>query len=181
MLNIKSVYGFRLVISVITIVFLLPTILFAFQNEPVGFRGIRWGTHIEELLDMVPAYGIKTDIEENVADCKFYTKKNDNMKIGDSDINKIAYGFYKGRFYNVRIFVNNLENYSSIKQTIFQLYGNADRKVTGFEIYSWFGSNVDVRLSYSDLFGEGSAKVDYTYKPINEEMRVNSIKGSGDF
>jgi len=59
---------------------------FAFQNEPDGFRGIKWGTNISELPDM--------SLSEDYGNSKFYLRKGEKLKIGDADIDRIGYGFY---------------------------------------------------------------------------------------
>ena len=51
-------------------------------------------------------------------DLKFYEKTSDPTKIGDVDVDKIIYGFYKDRFYNVMIYFRALANYARIQETL---------------------------------------------------------------
>jgi hypothetical protein len=151
----KNKYGINLALLGVMI-FLFPSLLFAFQNEPDNFRGIRWGVNITELHDM--------RLDEVNGDAKYYVKENDKMKIGDADIKKVDYAFYKGRFYSVQIRFSNSLNFSKIKETFFQLYGSAYRPNRFMEDYWWDGSNVIIELKYNEISEEGIAI--YMFKPI---------------
>jgi hypothetical protein len=169
----KNKYGINLVLLGVMI-FLFPSLLFAFQNEPNTFRGIRWGVNIKELHDM--------KLVEDAGDSKFYVKKNDKMKIGDADIEEVAYGFYKGRFDCVQIKFSNLLNFLRIHETFSQLYGSAYRPNRFMEDYYWLGNNVTIGLEYNEILKKGRAI--YSFEPIAEEKRTDSKekakKGRGD-
>ena len=92
-------------------VLLIPSIAFTSQNEPNNFRGIKWGTNINELPGMKSI--------ETIGNLKMCEKKDDKMKIGDADLDIIRYHFYKDRFYAVIITFSTYLDFSSIKQTLF--------------------------------------------------------------
>ena len=97
----------RLLMIFMAGVLLIPSMVFAFQNEPDNFRGIKWGTNINELLDMKST--------ETIGDLTMCEKKDDKMKIGDADLDIIRYLFYKDRFYAVLITFSTHLDFSSIK------------------------------------------------------------------
>ena len=78
-------------VLVIAYLFLTST-----PKEPADFRGIKWASNIGDLKDM------KLLAEEG--DHKFFQKENDSTRIGDAEVDKIVYGFYKDRFYSVMIY-----------------------------------------------------------------------------
>lgn len=160
---------------ILSLIFILfPSLICAFQNEPDSFRGIKWGNNISESPDM--------GIVEDGGDSKYYIKKNDKMKIGDAELERVVYGFYKGRFYFVLIEFKGLVNYLSIKETFQQLYGEGYRPNRFMEEYVWFGSTVDISLEYKEILKKGTAI--YFFKPIIDEkkadMKEKAKKGSGD-
>lgn len=174
MFKLKSALGFGTFGLCVTIILLFPNLLFAFQNEPEGFRGVKWGTNITELPDMV--------FQGSRGEKKLYFKKNDKMKIGDADIQSIGYFFYKEKFYNVLIEFSNLTNFVRIKETCDQLYGSGYRPNRFMEQYFWRGGNVTIFLHYNEISKEGM--LSYQFKTIAEEEqadeKTNSKKAAGD-
>ncbi len=148
-----------LAILLLLILLISPTVSIAFQNEPKGFRGIVWGTNIRELSDM--------ELSTDAGSIIFYKRKNDKMKIGDADIEKIIYGFDYGRFFFVQIEFNNLSNLRKIKNTLYQLYGRADYFSESIEDYMWLGSNTykgKIELTYDKTLERGIVTY-YTFLP----------------
>ena len=66
------------------------------KKEPKGFKGIKWGTDIKVLPDMVFD-------SESGSGIIYYTKKNEKLKIGVMDVEEISYGFYKGKLCSANI------------------------------------------------------------------------------
>jgi len=161
-------------ILVALIFFMLPNNSLCFQNEPDGFRGIKWGNNIKDLKGM----GIAADD----GDSKYYIRKNDKLKIGDAVLESITYGFYKNRFHFVLIEFKAGTNYMKIKETLFEQYGAGNQNNEFLEQYTWYGSNVDILLKYSKISKEG--RISYFYKPLTDEQtkdrKEKSIKGTGD-
>ena len=171
-MNLKC--GRVLIISGIIIIFLIPSLLFAFQNEPNGFRGIKWGTNIAELPGMEMIY------EDN--DAKFYHKKNDKMKIGDAELVGIRYRAYKGKFYQVVIKYENLSNFMKIKETLFQVYGAGHQNNQFLEEYGWVGSTVFIHFSYKEILNKGQLSIIFLpiYKEKASDDKEKAKKGAED-
>jgi hypothetical protein len=137
--------------------------VFAFQNEPDGFRGIKWGTNIKELPDMV--------LKGDVGNAKGYVKENDKLKIGDADLDSISYLFYQGRLFSVHIECKLPGNAASIKEFLFLQYGEGFRlsDPKSGEVYIWNGSHVIVMYIYHQ--DNERAMLTYIYKPIADEAK----------
>ena len=133
--------------------------VFAFQNEPDGFRGIKWGTNISELPEM--------SLSEDRGDSKFYLRKGDKLKIGDADIDRISYGFYKGRFNKLFIIYKGSLNFTKLKDIFFAQYGQGSKPNRFMEQYYWVGETVSISFEHSEITKEG--KIFYTYDPISNE------------
>jgi len=158
--------------AVLIIILLFPLFISAFQNEPEGFRGIKWGANIAELPDM--------SLAEDSGETKYYHRENDEMKLGDAAIERLAYGFYKGKFFMVLIEFNNFSNFSLMKEAFTHLYGEGDRKSKLLEDYSWHGETVDIMLQYKGISEVGY--VAYWFKPIagerEEDKKERFLKGT---
>jgi len=145
----------------------------SFQNEPEGFRGIRWGTKITRLPGM--------ELVRVEGDEKYYVRPEDKLKIGKAVIESITYGFYRDDFFKVTIRVKGLMNYLDLKQTFVEVYGDGEN-VFGKDFYAWSGKQVLVTIEFKTMLNEGEAL--YAYKPITEKMNKETgrkiTKGAGD-
>ena len=160
--------GFSL--TLIFLVFLLPTSTLAFQNEPDGFRGIKWGTDISKRSDM-------SRVEENM-----YKRKNDKLTIRDANVKFIAYMGYKGKLMAVVVTYEGFANNKKIQQTFFQLYGKGYKSNRLMERYYWFGNDVQISLTYSEITETGY--IGYFYRLLldeaEKEMKEAAKKGADD-
>lgn len=147
----------------------------AFENEPDNFRGIKWGTTLADLPDMV--------VQRTSGEEKICQRKNDKMQIGDATLNTLEYAFYKERFYGVFIEYQGYDKYLSLTDTLFYAYGKQDGVgIDGFASYYWDGINVKVWFRY-DIYVNGPDRgvITYLYKPIYEEkIEVKKTSGVGD-
>jgi hypothetical protein len=93
-------------------ILLLSTLLF-FQfsiaqkkeQEVPGFRGIKWGTHVDSVYkngEKVELVQVKGKDKPDIPNA--YEIKNDDMMIGAAELNKIRYYFNnEDRFYKIRL------------------------------------------------------------------------------
>jgi hypothetical protein len=133
------------------------------KKEPADFRGIKWGTNIRELPNM------KVLAEEG--DLKFLERENDGMKIDDADVEKIIYGFYKDRFYNVMIYYNSPLNFAKIRETLSREFGKPFQPVESEKKLFWNGEQVNLLLNFDDASNTG--RIIYLFKPIQLEIEVS--------
>lgn len=187
----------KLILVLFILFFLLPPCLFAFQNEPKEFRGIKWGSGAEVQKDLI--------LYKKDGDVSIYNRKNDKMQIGDvKGLKGILYFFYKEKFFKVIISFkekNSIENCMKLSEAFENLYGSSsgredqkgdfliDKPI--IKNRSWKGKTVNVAtscmvgfphipLSYSDgcevEYGEATTMVfcaAYTYIPLAKEYDRN--------
>jgi len=156
-------------ILVIVSIMMMPLLSFAFQNEPDGFRGIKWGTNIDKLsrIELI-----------NIGDYgdgrKVYKRRNDKMAIGEVKLNGIFYCFWKNQFSSVGILcvpedsvklLKNLEHTYGEGDTHFYDDSNWVKKWSGKDLeifWGVYGNTLDHK--FIECF------VSYSYKPIEDKM-----------
>jgi len=137
----KVIVGF---LSVALILFCV-SFVGAFQNEPDGFRGLKWGDPPTENMKYFTTIGMKES----------YTIPNDKMSIGNAEFWAIAYAFYDGRFSDVVLYFNGEENYDLLETICKGKFGE-DEVDEGFYEFTWNGSISFIRLKYDMVEEEGS-------------------------
>ena len=129
------------------------------EKEPKGFRGIEWGTDINNMSSM--AFDGKSSGSRII----YYTKKNEKLKIGVVNAKKITYGFYNGRFCSVYIYYRDPFRYAmyNILETA---YGKPIREnLLGVPNYLWENQRIAIRqFIFTDP--EINDFVTYNFKPI---------------
>lgn len=119
------------------------------NSEPDGFAGIKWGTEFSEVKsEMVESRSITNPTEPDVKIKIYYTKKRDNLKMGEAQLDKIEYGFFRGQFAEVQITAAGPENFNQLKKFLFEKYGTLDKPVQG--LYPWNGSVTRIALRYDE-------------------------------
>ena len=133
------------------------------NKEPTDFRGIKWGSNIRDLAKM------KLLAEEG--DLKFLERENDGMRIDDADVEKIIYGFYKDRFYNVMIYYNSPSNFAKLREALSREFGKPFQPVESEKKLFWNGEQVNLLLNFDDASNTG--RIIYLFKPIQLEIEVS--------
>lgn len=133
----------------------------AFQNEPNDFRGIEWGTDYHEIK------GLTKVTTRSPLD--YYTKKDEDMTIGDASLKMVVYIFYENKLCGVILDFKSSSNFEIIKTTLFDRYGEGYQANRYDEKYRWSGTNVNITLEYDDITRKG--KVIYYYIPIYGKIR----------
>ena len=124
---------------------------YAFENEPDGFGGIKWGTLFDEndtLLNFV----------EEDGGVRLYMKKNDTLLFGGVKVSSIRYGFYNNKFYVGQIFFKGDTSSSNIKKYLFKKYGSGQEKQSvdsGAKIFGWGGYSTIILHKYFNEQKEG--------------------------
>jgi len=152
----------RLVMAVFLLIVAVsaPSLTFAFQNEPDGFRGIKWGTEISQLPDFV--------FDKGAGDLKWYRRRRDKLKIGAADVGHITYGFYKNEFLAVLIGYEGFHNFTDLKAIFFYQYGEGRKLDQSLEQYWWLGRDVSIKLEYGKVSQKG--QIWYNYTPNRGQM-----------
>jgi hypothetical protein len=122
-------------------------------SEPDGFRGIKWGTDISSLNDIV----LERTQPNNI---KVYKRMGDELRIGKARLEQIQYRFWMNKFYQVLILLRGAENWNYFKEAIFETFGKPTSlaemgkmlgaKETGEtgETYCWNGRNTTMGINY---------------------------------
>lgn len=119
-------------------------------SEPEGFRGIKWGTDINTLSRM--KYSIT---DPSYGGVQYYIREVDELKIGGATLERIEYGFWRGKFCDVIIYTTGYVNFNNLKQVVFKKFGKGYQKQKDgyIESYYWWGENTLMMLDY-DLFSQ---------------------------
>jgi hypothetical protein len=150
--RIQPYFGIVLLLSIL----IFPSFkIYAFQNEPDGFRGIKWGTNIKDLPEMGTPTATGSD------NSQFYARKDDKLKIGDADLESLSYLFYKDRFFSVFITFSSLANATAIRETSFQQYGAGHRPNRFMQRYFWTGSTMSITYDYNEVSKIGALSYFY--------------------
>ena len=152
---------------VVLLCFSLFSPLWAFHNEPPDFRGIPWGSFIEDLPDMAYLAGI--------GEMKSYKRENDPLVLGSAPLSSVSYIFYKGRFCAVHLGFQGLSRFEGIKRRLLETHGQPYRPSEEVERYFWQGEQVDIALRYSDEPSQKGSVI-YWFKPIMEEKTADDEK-----
>jgi hypothetical protein len=125
-----------------------------FKNEPAGFGGLKWGTEISSLKPSGFYDGGITFDEVTL-----YRRKDDVFQIGRARVRRIYYGFWRGRFYSVLIYVKGLDNFTHLKQVCFEKFGKGYKPNSFIERYTWGGETTGILIDYNDLLREGRLRL----------------------
>ncbi len=119
------------------------------NSEPDGFGGIKWGTEFSEVkTDMVEVRSLSDPAKPDEKITIYYIKKGDNLKMGEAQLDKIEYVFWRGKFAEVRITATGPETFNHLKKSLFEKYGTVDKPFQG--AYSWDGSVTRIALRYDN-------------------------------
>jgi hypothetical protein len=102
---------------------------YTFQNEPDGFRDIKWGTNFKFFKDMIPNKYVDNT----------YERPKENMIIDGAKTTGIYYRFYEDQFFEVEAYLLDYENFKILKNAYFKKFGEPDRNVepNHYELYKW--------------------------------------------
>lgn len=119
----------------------ISSIVFAFTSEPDGFGGIKWGTAISEMSDMV--------FEGELKGNKLFTRKSDVLKINDVPVDKIQYCFnHERKLFVVGIEFHNIEHFRALRESMFKKY---DKILASYKHqYIWGGDIARIKLAYDE-------------------------------
>lgn len=142
---------------VLVMVLLSGTVLFStrpcsqtlnnWRNEPNGFRGIKWGTNISDCKDML--------VEQSYVVDTIYTRQGDKNQIGEAQLKKIEYGFWRGKLLDVTIITEGERNWINLKDACFKKFGEGLRATGNIERYCWFGDTTSMKLEYDAASKQG--------------------------
>ena len=169
-------------------------------REPDGFRGIRWGTDISTLSGMehyrtseiggtlpVDLWDLDRGALIEKIDLEIYLKTGDELRIGGAELEKIEYGFWRGKFCEITVTTRGPENWVSLREAVFEEFGKGTLSrfnpplggIEEFDWYFWVGKTAEMELIYRSSsrigkFWMGSALL---REQLFEELRERAKKG----
>lgn len=133
----------------IVIVLLLGT-GFAFENEPEGFRGLKWGDPLTPEMELF----LEMDIWVSI-----YQNPSDELKLGDACLDGILYQFCvsspsaESRFLGVILRFKGKKNFD-ILETICRVKFSEPTE-EGYNQLSWYSLAANVYLCYDSIDEDG--------------------------
>ena len=132
-------------------------------TEPDGFRGIKWGTSIDNLAGMkhlrtYPGFG----------GILIYTKKNEDLRIGTANLKEVHYHFWQGKFFSVWIYTVGSVNWPGLKEATFEKFGAGDQSNEDKEEFTWLGPQTGMMLEYSEITEQGTL---FLFSPVINEQQ----------
>ena len=138
----------RLLTAFLALTILAPAAMagdYVSAPAPESFRGIKWGTPLADLPDLLAV--TKPGFEDT------YFKKNEKLKFGDAEITSVAYYFRKDKLYRVGVAFSGRANQFLIKDRLISMYGMG--RGVG-QRYGWMWPDFSVELDYDDDRGGGA-------------------------
>jgi len=132
------------------------------KKEPAEFRGMKWGSKVHDLAAM------KLLAEEG--DLKFFEKAGEVTKIGDAVVDKIIYGFYQDRLYNVMIYYSAPAGFPKFREALSKEFGPPFQPIETEKKCFWNGEQVNLLLNFDETSATG--RIIYLFKPIQLEIEV---------
>ncbi len=159
----KAALGFGWILGIAALGVVIYSYVADMEHAPEGFGGIPWASNIRDLPEM------KLLAEDG--HFGFYTRENEAEKFEGVDIDKIVYGFYKGRFYNAVVYYRSPGSFSALKESFEKLNGSPYQPDPAQKKYFWSGNVTTLLLTYDDAANQG--RVSYLFQEIENEIEAN--------
>jgi hypothetical protein len=137
----------KFIVTIVAIIVSISATSLAFQNEPDGFRGIKWGADIGELPRMEHLRDHTTDF----GGIKIYVNREDELNIGDASVSEIKYYFWKNKFYKVSSSTSDLLNSGKIWHSCLDKFGVQKDFIAS--AYRWVGPVTKVVVTEPNYSG----------------------------
>ena len=148
--NISILLIVLCILAISTLILFAEDIKYGFQNEPDGFRGLKWGDSPTE--DMV-CFGKSLCFQST------YERKGDKLGIGSATFDEIWYkfNFYSCQFYEAGSHFFGTDNYDILKVIFKGRFGEPTKTYEEYGSYTlqWIGKKTEIRLSYNPKQCEG--------------------------
>lgn len=147
----------------------------AYNNEPQGFRGIKWG-------DTFDAHGVEMSLQESSDEelgVKYFNRKNDKLQIGEAKFDGIVYRYKNDKFTGViGIVTQGSLNRINMKAALQTQFGAGFQPNKYINEYKWVGKTTYIQLlcdirDICTFSMESMVAVDERFKE-----RANKAKGA---
>ena len=124
-------------------------------DHPTSFRGLKWGTPLADIPDLLAVKGSKYK--------NTYFKKDERLTFGSAEITSVAYYFRDDKLYRVGVAFKGRGNHFLIKERLMSMYGRGRGVGTR---YGWMWPDFSVEINYNDDAKNGG--LIYTYEGKTE-------------
>jgi hypothetical protein len=132
-----------------------------------GFLGIRWGTNLSDLADLVKVS------EKN--DVSYYRNPKISYTVFDIETPYVVFGFYKNKFFAAYVQVESIQVFNRVIDHFTQKFGSPRKILKVLEqqtIYRWKHEDTKIKLKLHDK--EGKMKLSFYYTPLS--VKVNEAQ-----
>ena len=136
---------------------------FAFENEPEGFRGLKWGD--APTKDMA--------LWDVVVGLELYILPGEKLSLGEAELELVTYCFYEDRLMGVNLHFFELDNYALLKEICKTKFGK-ELEHSVSDLY-WVSSQSQVSMDYLPVKNQGVLTLGSF--PIFEEY-IDAIKAA---
>ncbi len=161
--------GFLVVLMILA----LSAGAFAFQNEPDGFRGLKWGDPVGEDMEYILT----------IAGTKRYALPDDKMYLGDVSLYRIRYIFFEDRFMAATLSFKGRENYGLLERICKERYGEEEVD-EGFYELTWYGQKSFIMVVYDIVEEKGYLGIISTIiqgEQTEAQKKKEAEKAEGDW
>lgn len=123
---------------------LFSSVAGAFDNEPDGFRGIKWGAPFS-------AHAKELTLVEKGKDENYYLRKGDKMSIGGAELKQLAYGYWKDQFVSVFIETSGAGNKSALLEAFRSQFGSGYKPNQFMDEFLWRGATTTMSVKCSPI------------------------------
>ncbi len=139
------------------------------ETRSCGLRNLRWGINRS-------AIGMMQEIDtgSDQMDLKEYVRKNEDLKLGDAQLDSIVYAFWRYRLYAVTIWVSGHDNYLALRSEIFNRFGVGLKSENHPDRYLWSDIHSDRMLKYVEADQTGLFWM--RSKDLNRKYQLSQLK-----
>lgn len=140
----------KVIIMVLVMVLLPLEVAFAFQNEPEGFRGLKWGDPPAEDMQVwrTTEYG-KTE----------YTRGDEKMSMGQAQLEFVCYSFFRDEFEAVFLHFEGEANFELLETICREKFGKPFEE--RYDKLVWVSHKTGVSLEHSIIKRTGLLMIAY--------------------
>jgi len=86
----------------------------------------------------------------------FYVRQGDTFKLKNGKARPIQYGFWRGKFYVGMVVTQGANDWSGLREVVFDKYGQGAKTFVNKDEYLWVGKNTIMALRYDENSGMGT-------------------------
>jgi hypothetical protein len=140
----------------------------SYQNEPEGFRGIKWGQNIDEIKNM-------RLISRNNKGLSTYSRSEDVLSLGGAKLIRVRYLFWQKKFFEAQMSAAP-DQLQALKRVLNEKYGKGHNPYgpsSTIHDYYWHGPVAIVHFFRTNFMTDCAVTI--TSREINNQMN-NSLK-----